>query len=79
MSDLNETLTLRQTKPLSNNSPPMCPFDRVPIYPVLLDLPDFMDDPPHPFPGQEGVAVAAACVSLCFSFSSYFQFLVKID
>ena len=54
-------------------------FDNVPIYPVLSDLPDFELNPPPPFPGQEGVEGARLWVSLCFSFSSYFQFLVKID
>lgn len=54
-------------------------FDDVAVYPKLADLPDFDDDPPPPFEDQEVVAVAAGWVSLCFSVSSYFPFLVKID
>lgn len=54
-------------------------FANVLVYPVLLDLADFDAVPPPHYLGQEEVAGAGGWVSLCFSFSSYFQFLVKID
>lgn len=57
----------------------MSPFANVDIFPELSGLPDFNSDPPPPFKGEEVVAGAHGWVSLCFSFSSYFQFLVKID